>query len=52
MYTRILFATDLTDEMDHLISKVRTIREFSKATLSIVHVVEPLPGYMLCLFGQ
>lgn len=51
MYKKILFATDLTDDMDHLISKVRGMRDFTKAKVSIVHVVEPLPGYSYAYLG-
>ncbi len=51
MYKHILLATDLTDETDFIINKVRTIRGYTNATLSIVHVVEPLPGYSYAYLG-
>lgn len=51
MYTHILLATDLTDETDYIINKVRTIRGYTGAKLNIVHVVEPLPGYSYAYLG-
>jgi universal stress protein A len=51
MYKHILFATDLTDDTDFIISKVRAIRGFTGAKLSLVHVVEPLPGYSYAYLG-
>lgn len=51
MYKHILLATDLTDETDYIIKKVRAIRDYTKAKLSIVHVVEPLPGYSYAYLG-
>ncbi|MES2217978.1 MAG: universal stress protein [Pseudomonadota bacterium] len=51
MYKHILFATDLTDETDFIISKVRGMRGFCGAKLSLVHVVEPMPGYSYAYLG-
>lgn len=51
MYKHILFATDLTDETSFVIDKVRTICGYTKAKLSLVHVVEPLPGYSYAYLG-
>lgn len=51
MYKHILFATDLTDDTDYIIAKVRGMREYSGAQLSIIHVVEPLPGYSYAYLG-
>jgi len=51
MYKHILFATDLTEETDYLVEKVRAIRGFTGATLSLIHVVEPLPGYSYAYLG-
>ena len=51
MYTQILYATDLTEDTDFLIQKVRQIRGYTGAKLSIVHVVEPLPGYSYAYLG-
>lgn len=51
MYTHILFATDLTDETDYIISKVRTLRGYTGAKLSLIHVVEPMPGYSYAYLG-
>lgn len=51
MYKHILFATDLTEDTEFLIEKVRSMRSFSNAALSIIHVVEPLPGYSYAYLG-
>jgi universal stress protein A len=51
MYKNILFATDLSDETEYLISKVRGMRDFTKAKLSLLHVVEPMPGYSYAYLG-
>lgn len=51
MYKHILFATDLTEDTEYLIEKVKRIRDLSQATLSLVHVVEPLPGYSYAYLG-
>ncbi|OAI46920.1 hypothetical protein AYO45_06090 [Gammaproteobacteria bacterium SCGC AG-212-F23] len=51
MYKHILFATDLTDETDYIITKVKGMRDFTSAKLSLVHVVEPLPGYSYAYLG-
>jgi universal stress protein A len=51
MYKHILFATDLTEDTEYLLEKVRTIRGYTGADLSIVHVVEPLPGYSYAYLG-
>ncbi len=51
MYKHILFATDLTEETDYVIAKVRAMCDYTKAKLSIVHVVEPLPGYSYAYLG-
>lgn len=51
MYKHILFATDLTEDTDYLVEKVRTIRGFTGAKLSLIHVVEPLPGYSYAYLG-
>ena len=51
MYKHILFATDLTDDTTYVINKVRTMRDFTHARLSLVHVVEPLPGYSYAYLG-
>jgi universal stress protein A len=51
MYKHILFATDLTDETEYVIEKVRTLRTYTGATLSMIHVVEPLPGYSYAYLG-
>lgn len=51
MYKHILFATDLTDDTEYLVEKVRALRGFSNAKLSLIHVVEPLPGYSYAYLG-
>lgn len=51
MYKRILFATDLTDDTEYLTQKVAQVCDLTKATLSIIHVVEPLPGYSYAYLG-
>lgn len=51
MYKHILLATDLTNETDYIIEKVRGMRGFTGARLSIIHVVEPLPGYSYAYLG-
>lgn len=51
MYKHILFATDLTEDTDYLITKVREMRGYTNAKLSIIHVVEPLPGYSYAYLG-
>jgi universal stress protein A len=51
MYKHILFATDLTEETEFVIEKVRTMRAFCNAKLSMIHVVEPMPGYSYAYLG-
>jgi universal stress protein A len=51
MYKHILFATDLTEDTEYLLEKARAIRGYTGADLSIVHVVEPLPGYSYAYLG-
>lgn len=51
MYKHILFATDLTEDTDYLIEKVRNVRDITHAKLSLIHVVEPLPGYSYAYLG-
>src|SRR5476651_1962589 len=51
MYKHILFATDLTEDTEYLIEKVRSIRGLTGAKLSLIHVVEPLPGYSYAYLG-
>lgn len=51
MYKHILFATDLTEDTAFLVEKVRALRGITGAKLSLVHVVEPLPGYSYAYLG-
>ena len=52
MYRHILFATDLTEETDDLLDKVRAIVRYTAACLTILHVVEPLPAYSYAYLGM
>jgi universal stress protein A len=51
MYKHILFATDLTDDTDYVVNKVQALRGFTGAKLSLVHIVEPMPGYSYAYLG-
>lgn len=51
MYKHILFATDLTKDTDFVIDRVTGMRGYTNAKLSLVHVVEPLPGYSYAYLG-
>jgi len=51
MYKHILFATDLSEETDYLLSKVKSMRTYTNARLSLIHVVEPMPGYSYAYLG-
>lgn len=51
MYKHILFATDLTEDTEFLIEKVKAIRGYTNAKLSIVHIVDPMPGYSYAYVG-
>ncbi|MDX1901748.1 MAG: universal stress protein [Gammaproteobacteria bacterium] len=51
MYKHILLATDLTDDADYLVNKVKKMTEIAGAKLSLLHVVEPLPGYSYAYLG-
>lgn len=51
MYKHILFATDLLEDTTYLVDKVRAIRGYTGAKLSMIHAVEPLPGYSYAYLG-
>jgi len=52
MYKHILLASDLTDDAGaFVIKKVHEMQKLMKARLSLVHAVEPLPGYSYAYFG-
>lgn len=51
MYKHILFATDLSIESDFLLAKVKAMRDYTGAKLSLIHVVEPMPGYSYAYLG-
>ncbi|TWX51630.1 universal stress protein [Colwellia hornerae] len=44
MYKHILFATELNETKSYIEDKVAQLQQFTKAKLSIIHVVEPLPN--------
>lgn len=51
MYKHILLATDLSDDTDYILKKVRMLRGYTGAKLSLIHVVEPMPGYSYAYLG-
>jgi len=51
MYKHILLATDLTDDTGYILKKVRKLRDYTGAKLSLIHVVEPMPGYSYAYLG-
>jgi len=51
MYKHILLATDLSDDSEYILKKVRSIRGYTGAKLSLIHVVEPMPGYSYAYLG-
>jgi universal stress protein A len=51
MYKHILFATDLAEDTDFILNKVTGIRGYTGATLTLIHVVEPMPGYSYAYLG-
>ena len=42
-YTHILVAVDLTEECDPVIYRASASAEANGATLSLIHIVEPMP---------
>lgn len=42
VYSKILLAVDLSEESDQLIEKTRTIAKNNQATITLLHVIEPL----------
>ncbi len=51
LYKHILLATDLADDADFIITKVKGMQDFTGATLTLIHVVEPMPGYSYAYLG-
>lgn len=51
MYKHILLATDLSEDMGYLLEKTMHMRDYTGAKLSLIHVVEPLPGYSYAYLG-
>jgi universal stress protein A len=51
MYKHILLATDLSEETDYILERARSLRGYTGAKLSLIHVVEPLPGYSYAYLG-
>ncbi|TWX63081.1 universal stress protein [Colwellia sp. C1TZA3] len=43
MYKHILFATELNEQKSYIEDKVAQLQQFTKAKISIIHVIEPLP---------
>ena len=46
-----MVATDLGEDTEFILDKVRSMRGYTGAQLSLVHVVEPLPGYSYAYLG-
>jgi universal stress protein A len=51
VYQHILIATDLSDENNVVVEKALTIAKTFDAKVSLLHVVEPLPGYGYAYVG-
>lgn len=51
-YKHILLATDFTDDSEIVIKKAAELAHQMGAKLSILHVVEPLPGYGYAFIGS
>jgi universal stress protein A len=51
MYKSILLATDLRDDSADILSRAIFMQKQTGAQLSLVHVVEPLPGYSYAYLG-
>jgi universal stress protein A len=51
MYRHVLVATDLQDENRGVVNKGLALAKHFSAKLSLVHVVEPLPGYGYAYVG-
>jgi universal stress protein A len=51
MYKHILLTIDLSNEADYVLKKARSIRGYTGAKLSLIHVVEPMPGYSYAYLG-
>jgi universal stress protein A len=51
LYKHVLVATDLTDENNLVLKKAEKLAAQFNATLALIHVVEPLPGYGYAYVG-
>ena len=51
VYQHILIATDLSDENNVVVEKALTIAKTFDTKVSLLHVVEPLPGYGYAYVG-
>jgi universal stress protein A len=51
MYKQILVTTDLSEDTEFILAKVRGMRGYTGAQINLVHVVEPLPGYSYAYLG-
>jgi len=51
-YKHILVTTDFSDDSEVVISRAAALAKEMKAKFSILHVVEPLPGYGYAFIGS
>ena len=51
IYNHVLIATDLSEENNPIVEKAMAIAKAFDAKVSVLHVVEPLPGYGYAYVG-
>lgn len=51
MYRHLLVAVDLTKENDIVVEKAVELAKLFDAKISLVHIIEPLPGYGYAYIG-
>ena len=51
-YNHVLLAVDFTDDFEVVAKKAAELAKQMKAKLSLLHVVEPLPGYGYAFVGS
>lgn len=51
-YKHVLIATDFSKGSDHVAEKAAELAKQMKAKLSLIHIVEPLPGYGYAFVGS
>lgn len=51
VYKHVLIATDLSDENKIVVEKALKLAKLCDAKVSVIHVVEPLPGYGYAYVG-